>query len=244
MSAWEAELKSHPDSEFSAFLVDGIKHGFCDHSSHVGASAAKNTHSAGEHPEPIDHYIWEEVDAGHIIRLHSGEAGGEGVHVSRFGVIPKPHQPGKWRLITDLSSPKGSSVNDGISPSLCLVSYATVDNAVRCIVSLGHGAMMATFDIASAYQIVLVHPVDRLLLGMRWKGDLYVHVDGALPFGLRSAPKLFTAVADALLWIMGGYNVIHAMHYLDDFLILGPPDTDLCRWASQFPDRAGHHDRE
>ena len=24
------------------------------------------------------------------------------LHVSRFGVIPKKHQPGKWRLILDL----------------------------------------------------------------------------------------------------------------------------------------------
>ena len=54
-------------------------------------------------------------------------------------------------------------------------------------------------------------------------------VDGALPFGLRSAPKLFTALADALLWIMGQHGVVHMWHYLDDFLILGPPQSDLCR---------------
>ena len=37
------------------------------------------------------------------------------IHASSFGVIPKRHQPGKWRLILDLSRPRGSSVNDGIS---------------------------------------------------------------------------------------------------------------------------------
>ena len=36
-------------------------------------------------------------------------------------------------------------------------------------------------------------------------------MDGALPFGLRSAPKLFTAVADAMLWAIGRRNVVHAM---------------------------------
>ena len=50
-------------------------------------------------------------------------------------------------------------------------------------------------------------------------------MDGALPFRLRSAPKIFTAVVDALLW---GHGVIHNMHYLDDFLILGPPNTRSC----------------
>ena len=29
------------------------------------------------------------------------------LNINRFGVIPKRHQPGKWRLITDLSYPHG-----------------------------------------------------------------------------------------------------------------------------------------
>jgi len=37
------------------------------------------------------------------------------LHVSRFGVIPKRHQPVKWRLILNLSSPAGHSVTDGIA---------------------------------------------------------------------------------------------------------------------------------
>ena len=100
---------------------------------------------------------------------------------------------------------------------------------MRCILSLGKGALRAKFDIASAYRIIPVHPVDKVLLG---RGDM--HVEGALPFGLRSALKLFTAIADALLWIMGRHGVIHARHYLDDFVIVGPPNADLCEWALSF----------
>ena len=237
-SVWEAELRGHPDGEFAKLLMEGIRCGFrigYDYSSQVGMSANSNMHSAREHPEPIDRYVQEELRAGRILRLASGEAGESAsgrriqVHVSRFGVIPKPHQPGKWRLITDLSSPKGASVNDGVSPSLCSVSYASVDDAVQCILALGQGALLAKFDIASAYWMVPVHPEDRPLLGMRWRGELLV--DGALPFGLRSAPKLFTAVADALLWIMGQHGVVHAMHYLDDYLLLGPPSSMTCGQA-------------
>ena len=81
------------------------------------------------------------------------------LHIRKsIGVIPKPHQPGKWRLITDLSSPKSGSANDGVSPGLCSVSYASVDDAVRCVMSLGKGALLAKLDIASAYRIVPVHP--------------------------------------------------------------------------------------
>ena len=50
---------------------------------------------------------------------------------------------------------------------------------------------MSKLDIKLAYRLVPVHPQDRYLLGV---GAYYV--DAALPFGLRSAPKIFTAVAD------------------------------------------------
>ena len=72
---------------------------------------------------------------------------------------------------------------------ICSLSYMTVDDAARAIVSMGQGAMLAKVDIKSAYRIVPVHPDDRPLLGMMWKEALYV--DSALPFGLRSAPKYF-----------------------------------------------------
>lgn len=119
----------------------------------------------------------------------------EGVHVSRFGVIPKPHQPGKWRVITGLSHPKGKSVNDGIDPLLCLLLYTCIDAAAECILCLGRATVLAKSDLENAYRVVPVHTVDRMLLGIKRKGELCV--DGALPFGLRSAPKLFTAIADA-----------------------------------------------
>ena len=45
------------------------------------------------------------------------------VHLSRFGVIPKSGQHGKWRLIVDLSHPEGKRVNDFIRPDLCSLWY-------------------------------------------------------------------------------------------------------------------------
>ena len=66
---------------------------------------------------------------------------------------PKKHQVGKWRLIVDLSSPKGSSVNGGIDPSLCSMSYVSVQNATEKISKLGRGALLAKLDIKDAYRI-------------------------------------------------------------------------------------------
>ena len=121
------------------------------------------------------------------------------VQTSRFGVIPK-NTPGKWRLILDLSDPEGYSVNDGIDPDLCSLSYVSVDEAARAAAKLGRGALLAKVDIKSAYRIVPVHPEDRLLLEMLWEGALYM--DATLPFGLRSAPKIFNVLADVVEWIL------------------------------------------
>eukprot|EP00731_Ephydatia_muelleri_P006555 Em0003g803a len=95
------------------------------------------------------------------------------VHVSRFGVIPKGSS-GKWRLILDLSSPEGASVNDGIDSGLCSLEYATVDQAVELMLRLGRGALMAKADIEQAYRRIPVHPDDRGLFGMRFEGATYM----------------------------------------------------------------------
>ena len=81
---------------------------------------------------------------------------------------------------------------------------------------LGKGALLAKLDIQSACRLVPVHPTDRHLLGVEWRGKCYV--DGMLRFNLRSAPKIFTAVADALEWILRQKCVSYLDHYLDNFM--------------------------
>ena len=79
-------------------------------------------------------------------------------HISRFGVIPKRNQPGKWRLIIDLSYPKGHSINDGISKPLCELHYVTIDEAIDKIVQLGNGSLLAKIDIQSAFRLLPYPP--------------------------------------------------------------------------------------
>ena len=97
-------------------------------------------------------------------------------------MIPKASQPGKWRLIVDLSHPSGSAVNDGISCPLCSLRYVSVDSAVQMITECGPATLLAKLDLESAYRNVPVHQADGWLLGMKWKEEIYV--DLALPFGL------------------------------------------------------------
>ena len=85
---------------------------------------------------------------------------------------------------------------------------------------------MAKMDIKQAYRNIPVHPDDRPLLGMLWEDKVYI--DYALPFGLRSTPLIFTAVADAMQWIMERRGVAHLFHYIDDFITLGTPGSAEC----------------
>ncbi len=104
-----------------------------------------------------------------------------------------------------------------------LHNYVTRDDAASMIMRKGRGSQLAKVDLESAYRMVLVHPEDRQLLGMEWQGKWYV--DAALPFSLRSALKVFTALTDGLMWTMYNHGVQAAIHYLDDYLMVGDPHT-------------------
>ena len=153
------------------------------------------------------------------------------LHVNRFA----KGQTGKWRLITDLSFPHGLSVNDGIEPEYCSMSYVMVDEVATLVSELGEGALLAKVDIQSAYRLIPVHPQNRPLLTMRWEGHLYI--DPMLPFGLRSAPKVFNAVADALDWHLNQMGIPLLRHYLDDFIIIAPPHSTECQQSLDILDK-------
>ena len=49
-----------------------------------------------------------------------------------------------------------------------------------------------------------------------------------LPFDLRLAPKLFSTAADTTEWYVSQKWVQYIFLYLDDFIVLGPPDSLAC----------------
>ena len=141
-------------------------------------------------------------------------------------VIPKGHNTGKWRLITDQSFPLRQSVNNGVDPLLFSLSYTTVDHVAEAVVSLGIGALLAKVDIESAYRLIPVRPEDKPLQAMWWRDQIYV--DPMMLFGLCSAPKIFNPVANALHWYLGQRGITCLFHCLDDF-ILAPPQFSCCQ---------------
>ena len=228
-SSWKQALIQHPNQPLVNFFLEGISQGF-----RIGfnqlpirlKSAHKNLNGTLEHPHVVEEYLSSEIlhchVAGPFIKKHLPAA-----QISRFGVIPKCQQPNKWCLIVDLSHPAGQSVNDGIPTSLCGLSYITVDDAIQKILELGPNTLLAKIDIKNVFRLLPVHPADRHLLAMEWNKHLYI--DTCLPFGLRSAPKLFNILADFVTWIAEERGVSLSLHYVDDFLTMGPASSTLCQ---------------
>ena len=215
-------LVSHPDRQFADFIIRGLSAGFRIGYTNPGRlrSRSRNHPSCMANPIVVDQHIARELAAGRLVgplpnRLQ------EQVHTSPLGLVPKGHVAGQWRLIVDLSSPARCSVNDGISKDLCSLHYASLDEALDLIRALGPGTQLVKMDLKEAYRVVPVHPNDHHLLGVSWEGAVYV--DRSLPFGLRSAPKIFTAVADAMAWALHTRGIRLLLHYLDDFLFFQPP---------------------
>ena len=131
-------MEKHPDQDYVKYILSGIEHGF-----HIGVddarefkSATYNMLSARQTSQVVEEYLHTEVGKGSILGPFApGSA--PPVHVNRLGVIPKMYQPGKWRIITDLSYPEGHSVNDAINPELCSMSYITVDQVAATALVLG-----------------------------------------------------------------------------------------------------------
>ena len=139
-SAWAKALEQHPNRDFVEFVMNGTVQGF-----RIG----------------FDYH--KEREAGWVV----GPLPRESVscaQISPFGVIPKPHQPGKWHLILDLPSPEGTSINDGICEGFCSLCYLSIEDIASTILSLGKGALLAKTNIQSAYRMVPVHPDDHHLL--------------------------------------------------------------------------------
>ena len=184
----------HPDQQFASYyLLDGIANGFRVGFSHVNHSCTPTNHnhpSANEHPIVISEGLSDDIQRGHLAGPFN-PADYPYVHISSLGAVPKKHSD-KWCL--DFSHPAGSSVNDGISKSLCSLTYMKVQDAVRQILKLARVAF------SLKYLPSVMCPHDRHLLGMVWNQLLYI--DTVLPFGLWSAPKIFNTIAAALQWIV------------------------------------------
>ena len=155
LGAWQARLWALPDQQLARYVLDGLREGF-----RIGFKR-QCTLTAASTNLPLAYQQSQAVGRMRGFRPHCSQP----VHVNRVGVVPKGHTPRQWRMITDLSFPEGSSVNDGVDSALCSLEYISVDRVAQVIADLGVGTLMAKIDIKSAYLIIPVHP------GLFWDGN-------------------------------------------------------------------------
>ena len=119
-------IQTHPDKAFAEYICTGLQFGF-----RIGferptplKDASSNMFSA----MPISEYLQKKLELGRMLGPFVDRSGFRSIHISTFGVIPKGHNTGKWKLITDLSYPPGYSANDRIDPNICSLRYTTVED--------------------------------------------------------------------------------------------------------------------
>ena len=99
---WRRQLLTHPDNMFQQYILEGLTNGFrirFNYQALLPRSVQANMQSASRNAAVIEERLQTEISLGRVVGPLPLEKY-TFVHVSRFGVIPKNHQPGKWRMIS------------------------------------------------------------------------------------------------------------------------------------------------
>ena len=88
------------------------------------------------------------------------------------------------------------------------------------------GCFMASIDLEEAYFLVPIHPLSKKLL--RFSFDNQIYEFQVLPFGLATAPLVFTKIMKPIVSYLREKGFLSVI-YLDDFLLLGDTFSDCQR---------------
>jgi hypothetical protein len=146
---------------------------------------------------------------------------------SRIFLVPKPEN--KWRPIIDLSA-----LNSHIPcPTFKMETPGSILRSVQ------KGQWLTSLDLKDAYFHIPIHPESRRYLRFLHQGVVWQFK--ALPFGLNTAPRVFTKVTDPI----AAYAHLHGISihlYLDDWLINPSSREDSAShtsWILQLCSRLG-----
>ena len=187
-----------------------------------------NHKSACENPEVVAKKIETEIQNGRVIGPFDKPAFQDFI-CSPLGLVPRK-EAGSFRLIHDLSFPKGDSVNSFIPLEFSTVSYQNIETVINLVQVHGFNCLMSKADIQDAFRLIPIHKSDFHLLSFHWRGKFF-H-DAALPMGASSSCQLFESFSTAIQWILTEKFKIHGIsHLLDDFFFVGKTGTSECLTA-------------
>jgi hypothetical protein len=203
-SVWQSAFATDPDAEFLLYLVDTGVHVLPV--DRVPAPFKVSNHRSflvdAALAAPI---VWQEVRDGWLVPAPAGCASH---FVHPMGAVPKGDNV---RVIHDLSSPRGGSVND--LQRHWRRSWLCADSIMGM---LQPNDWIAKTDVSAYYRHFPVHPAHWPLLACELDGVLLW--DTRLPFGLRTAPEVADRVTAALsrrARSVGGVQRLAAI--VDDF---------------------------
>ena len=123
---------------------------------------------------------------------------------SRLFLVPKPHQ--RWRPVIDLSR-----LNTFLH-----VEKFKMETPESIRTSLIPGEWVSSIDLSDAYLHIPIHPSSRKYLRFCYKAQVFQFT--SLPFGLATAPQVFTMIVKEVK-LMALSRGLRIHQYLDDWLI-------------------------
>ena len=151
-------------------------------------------------------FIQDLLQKGAVEVVHTPESLG---FYSRLFLVPKPGN--RWRPVIDLSS---------LNKFLAIPKFKMeTPESIRA--SLRKGEWVTSIDLTDAYSHVPIHTQSQKYLRFPFKGITYQFT--SLPFGLATAPLIFTSIVKEakLIALQSG---IRLHQYLDDWLIRAPSE--------------------
>ena len=148
------------------------------------------------------------------------------VNAKISGIMTKIKPNGSVRIILNLSSPKGRSVNEGINPKLFPTFMSSTTKWLRVLKKAGMGCKMVKCDWSDAYKHLCVHRDDIDLHWFQWLGKAFCEL--CLVFGGASSAGLFDRLARIVLWLVvvrSGIDPALVIQYLDDCCAAAPKDS-------------------
>ena len=175
-----------------------------------------NHPSATQFPSDIDAYFEKEVK--HKALVGPCKNIPFPVHYSPLLSRPKPNDT--RRVIVNLSSPYGDSVNDHIENgwydgASYELKYPSLDNIVNAVDELGPDVLLSKIDVSRAFRNLRVDPYDFDVLGLNWRGMTYLDI--SIPMGLKTGSALCQRTTDVLRHVMASRDV-RVYNYIDDVI--------------------------
>ncbi|WAR09963.1 hypothetical protein MAR_035039 [Mya arenaria] len=152
----------------------------------------KNYKGAEEFPVQKNAYLRKELECKAIIGPFKSNPFSSNLLISPLNSVPK-HTSGERRVILDLSSHSGGSVNDCVPKDVYLgesvtLMFPKIDDFVKLVLAKGRGALMYKKDLSRAYRQISICPSNYNLVSFVWKKHIFC--DTVLTMGCRSSAQI------------------------------------------------------